>query len=114
MSAEIEEFAAHQNQLERDRQQQAHALEVERELTKRAKVEARKDTKEMITYIIIGILAVGLVLGIGYMVWQGSAGPSEDQQFQDKWRSECLERGGTWIPNDTDNSKSICALGGGN
>lgn len=111
MSNELEEFAAHQNQLERDRQQQAHALEVERERTKQLKVQARKDTKETITWITLAALGVGLVLGFVYIIWQATAGPSAGQEFQDKWRHECIERGGTWVPNDYE-EKSICALDG--
>lgn len=106
MDAEMEAFETHLDRMEREKQAQDSQLALEKERTKRAKVDARADTKEMLTWILGTFLAVVMVLGLSYIIWQGNKGPSASEQLQDKWRTECIDHNGTWIP-DTDSHGNI-------
>lgn len=109
-NAEMEYFETQMDRMERERQAQQAALEVAKvnadAQVRAAKLQARTATKDMFTYISIAIIAVGMVLGLAYMVWQGTSGPSSSQILEDKWRSQCE---GVWIPEASDGStKAMC------
>jgi hypothetical protein len=105
--SELTDFESHMDRMERERQAQQAALEVEKERTKQAKYSARGDTKEMLMFIVIALIAAAAIVGLVYIIWQASAGPSSKQQLEDKWRTDCNANHGTWIPGSSD-SKAMC------
>jgi len=107
----------HFDRMERERQaQEAQTKQVaivQENETKRAKMQARNKTKESLVIAFSVLAGVGLILGIAYAIYMGTKGPSEDQKYEDKWRSECLAGNGTWLPIDTDSGdKFICIAPG--
>lgn len=112
--SEIEAFETHMDRMERERQAQDAALEIEKELTRRAKIKARTETKETITWIFGMIITAVVVLGAIFFIWKGTAGPNADQELEREARIECVQSGGTFIPNVGGDSRGsdICIVEG--
>lgn len=106
MDAEMEAFETHMDRMEREKQAQDSQLAIEREKTKRAKIEARADTKEMITWVLGILIGCAALVATIFFIWQGTKGPSASQQLEDKWRTECIAHNGAWIPGGNSNGSS--------
>lgn len=98
------------DQMERDRQAQAAELEktrvVQENETKRAKLAARKDTKEFLA-IVAGVLAAAVVAVTLCLVWFTDIGDDpnrppkmSDAQIEQQREQKCIDTGGGWVPDD--------------
>jgi hypothetical protein len=48
--------------------------------------------------MVVGyVAAAGATLGLAFMLWQGVAGPSAEDQLEDGQRRECIAEHGTWV-----------------
>lgn len=101
MSNEIEQFETHMDRMERERQAQEHALAVEQERTKQAKIAAKSDTKETFLFSFMSLAAAAVVLGIIAAIFFGVRGPSAEQQQRQEQIQMCYEQGKDWIPEQS-------------
>ena len=113
MNGEMEAFETHLDRMEREAQAQAAALAVEKEKTKQLKVQARSDTKQTFVYVVCILAVVAIIAGIGFAIFKGTAGPSAKQQLEDKWRTQCVQAHGTWIPKVGTDGDPLCVIAGG-
>lgn len=106
----VTSFEQHSYQMERDRQKQSAELEkVQRqgEYDVKRAVQNRKHDRNIIVGWVLGVMAASVAaVGVSYIIWQGVAGPSESERLEDKWRTECIQHNGTWIPVDLDSRDS--------
>lgn len=94
----------------------AHELALAREKTLQNNANnnasIRRHRAEVWGWSVLGVTVTGLCLGLAYIIWQATAGPSdEDQRQQEQYRMCVVEKGGTWIPKDTDHGP-ICVADG--
>lgn len=113
---EIMDFESHMQRMEREAQQQAHDLAVEKERTKQRKLAARSETKEYLAWGALALLVVAVVAAIVVGIWYVTKGPDTDQQRRDEYRTECITNGGTFIPelgeSDSGEGVDVCIAEG--
>lgn len=108
---ELAAYETHMDRMERERQAQVAELEkvrvVQENETKRAKLEARESTKEMLTFIG-GFLAATAVLVTLGLVWWTDFGENptqqpkiSDAQIEQQREERCIDTNGGWLPADT-------------
>lgn len=102
MSQEIEQFETHMDRMDREAQQQRHALAIEQEKTKQKKIEAKKDSKETFLFFVGMVSVVAVILGIVAAIYFGTAGPSAEQQLRQEHIKMCFDNGGKWEPDKGD------------
>lgn len=83
----------------------AHALKMKELETRQVEAKYRSDVRRKraeATFYSIGAAVFGIVaIGIAWIIWQGTAGPSdEDQRYQEQYTQCVVDKGGTWIPGD--------------
>lgn len=75
-------------------------------------VQIRKARAQAWFYSICVLAAAFVIVGVGWVIWQGTKGPSDkDQRNQEQYQMCVVEKGGTWIPADTDHGP-ICVANG--
>lgn len=102
--------------LDLDKQRKSHELAMKREDTIRFEAEQRRIVRraraEVWGWTGLGFMVVVLALGLAWIIWQGTKGPSDkDQRNQEQYRMCVVEKSGTWIPADTDHGP-ICVANG--
>lgn len=60
----------------------------------------------------VAVVTLVAVVGVAWVIWQGTKGPSDkDQRNQEQYQMCVVQKGGTWIPADTDHGP-ICVADG--
>lgn len=101
-SQEIEQFETHMDKMDRLAMEHKHELALAQEKTKQVKIAARESRHEAILWAISIIAVVAVILGIVFAIYKGTAGPSSEQQLEDKQISRCYDEGGEWEPDRGD------------
>lgn len=110
---EIVDFESHMQKREIQDAKNAHELALAHEKTLQAKYNNRADNLENFWIVVGCLIGAVAIVAVCFIIWKGNAGPSAEQQLEDKWRSECLAKQGTYIPseNSSGDPTPICAIG---
>lgn len=111
MTNEIEAYETHLDRMDRERQTQEAehkriALVQENE-TKRAKLQARESTKEMLMYVGGFLCAAAVLITLALVFWTDlgenpQQQPKVTEEMVEQQREErCIDTGGGWLPADT-------------
>lgn len=117
MSEDLNDFGAHVNQMERDRQAQRAEFEraqmVERERTQQEEYKFMRQRWVSLVQIAGWFAAALASVGIAYVAWLGFRGPSADDLIRQEDRQACLDAGGTYFGSPDVNSDDIvCVMPG--
>jgi hypothetical protein len=77
----------------------AYDVEVLREQQREAeRRHARALARWRYSAMAVGyVAAAAAVVAVVWIIWQGVAGPSATEQFEDRQKIACIEAGGSWL-----------------